>query len=273
MAIQDKYLNIPDVQNYEDARGIALQQVGVKNVEMPIAILQKNGHTQPVAANITLSVDLPKESKGTHLSRFVIQLNESIENKAFCYNLKSFLADTQERLQASASHIKMDFRYFVDKPSPISNYSAPMAFGCSFEARLLGKEDYGFVLGIEVPIATLCPCSKAISDYGAHNQRALIRAKIAFDTEADHEVVWIEDLVKDLDECASCPVYPILKRADEKYVTERAYDNPKFVEDVMREVIATLRKKPGVVGFEIEVEALESIHGHNAWAYQKEGLI
>lgn len=264
---------LADVQGYADTRGIELQKVGVKNVEVPINILQKNGHTQVVAANITMSVGLPQAEKGTHMSRFIIQLAERCANKAFCYNLKEFLADTQQRLKATSAHIQIDFRYFVDKPSPVSDYVAPMAYQCSFDAALKGSTDYTFVLGIELPIATLCPCSKAISDYGAHNQRALLKAKVLLDTEDDHhQVVWMEDLIKAFDECASCPVYPILKREDEKYVTERAYDNPKFVEDVIREAITVLRNTPSVLGFELEVEALESIHGHNAWAYQKENM-
>jgi GTP cyclohydrolase IB len=261
-----------DVQNLVDSRGIALQKVGVKNVELPVHILQKDGITQMVSATVTLSVDLPEEYKGTHLSRFIIQLAERSEDKAFCYNLKDFLEETKTRLASNEAHIEMGFRYFVKKASPVTKMVAPMAYQCRFEAALSPKGEYQFTLGVEIPIATLCPCSKAISDYGAHNQRAMIRAKVRLDMDNDHQVLWIEDLADALDECASCPVYPILKRADEKYVTERAYDNPKFVEDVMRECVATLRATPSVLGFELEVEAFESIHGHNAWAYQNEGL-
>lgn len=261
-----------DVQNSLDSRGIALQKVGVKNVEIPVHILQKDGGTQLVTASVTLSVDLAEEYKGTHLSRFIIQLAERSESKAFCYNLQAFLEETRQRLGSQAAHIEMGFRYFVKKASPVTGMVAPMAHQCSFSASLSSNNEYQFMLGIEVPVATLCPCSKAISDYGAHNQRAMIRANILLDTQHDNQVLWIEDLVAALDECASCPVYPILKRADEKYVTERAYDNPKFVEDVMRECVATLRNVSSVKGFQLEVEALESIHGHNAWAYQKEGL-
>jgi GTP cyclohydrolase IB len=260
-----------DVQSHADTRGIALQKVGVKNVELPLHVLQKDGHTQMVAASVTMSVSLPEEQKGTHLSRFIIQLAEQNDSIAFCYNLKQFLEETQRRLDATNAYIKMDFRYFIQKKAPISLMSAPMAVSCSFEASLHGTA-YQFALGLEVPIATLCPCSKAISDYGAHNQRAMIRTRMLLDTQHDHQVAWIEDLVAALDECASCPVYPILKRTDEKYVTERAYDNPKFVEDVIRECVATLRQVPSVKGFEVEVEALESIHGHNAWASQNEGF-
>ncbi len=260
-----------DVQSHADARGIALHKVGVKNVEVPIYVLQKDGRTQMVAASITISVDLPAEQKGTHMSRFVIQLAEKSTSKAFCYNLRDFLRETQQRLKSNTAHIEMNFRYFIHKEAPVTKIPAPVAYQCSFGASLTGEEDYKFVLGLEMPIATLCPCSKAISDYGAHNQRAIIRAKLALDTQSDYEVLWLEDLVKAFDECASCPIFPVLKREDEKYVTERAYDNPKFVEDVIRECVAVLQTYPSVTGYELEVEALESIHGHNAWAYQQEG--
>lgn len=261
-----------DIQSTPDVRGIAIQQVGVRHVEMPVPILQKDGHTQTVCANVSLSVGLSETQKGTHLSRFIIQLAERAQNQVFCFSLKEFLADTQQRLQSDSAYITMGFRYFIQKPAPVSGLVSPMAYGCSFEAALIGTSDYRFVLGVEVPIKTLCPCSKAISDYGAHNQRALVKARVQLDTQHDHEMLWIEDLVETLEACASCPVYPILKREDEKYVTERAYDNPKFVEDVIREAIAALRGNPVIRGFEVTVEALESIHGHNAWAYQKEGL-
>jgi GTP cyclohydrolase IB len=263
---------LEDVQGRPDTRGIALQKAGVKNVGIPLHVIQKDGQTQRVLANVSMSVGLAASEKGTHMSRFIIQLVESSKSKAFCCDLKSFLADTQERLNAETAYIKMDFQYVVDKPSPVTLMSAPMAYHCSFEASLVGTSTYQFILGVEVPIATLCPCSKAISDYGAHNQRAMVRAKVLLDTMNEHSVFWIEDLIQLLDNCASCPVFPILKREDEKYVTEYAYDNPKFVEDVLRDSIASLREIPSAKGFQLEVEALESIHSHNAWAYQEEGF-
>lgn len=271
MEMADKPQSLIDVQSTPDERGIDIQRVGVKNVEMPLHILQKDGHTQMVAASVSMSVALPKEHKGTHLSRFIIQLAEHYKSKAFCYNLREFLEETRERLQAEVAYVDIDFRYFMDKKAPVTGLAAPMAFPCSFRAALVGQA-YTFTLGVELPIATLCPCSKAISDYGAHNQRAMLRAEIDLDIQAEQPVLWIEDVIAALDECASCPVYPILKRADEKYVTERAYDNPKFVEDVIREAIAILRKTPGVLAFNVEVEALESIHGHNAWATHREAV-
>lgn len=143
---------------------------------------------------------------------------------------------------------------------------APMSYHCSFEGRI-EEGNYKFILGVEVPVTTLCPCSKEISDNGAHNQRALIKVKISYD---ESEQVWLEDLIELIESCASCPVYPLLKREDEKYVTEKAWENPKFVEDVLRDVVVKLRKHPVINEFEVECEAFESIHNHSAWAFQHE---
>jgi GTP cyclohydrolase I len=260
-----------DVQGLPDTRGIALQQAGVKAVEMPITLLQKNGLTQTVAALATMSVSLPAHDKGTHMSRFVMQLAEWSKERVLSLNLREFLAEMQVRLKAPSARVSLDFRYFVERPSPVSDYSAPMGYACQLAASLSETGHYSATLGLTVPIATLCPCSKAISKYGAHNQRAEVRARLALDTFADHPMLWFEDLVDLFEACASCPVYPILKRSDEKYVTERAYENPKFVEDVIRDAIAALRLLPGIRGFDLEVEALESIHAHNAWATHREG--
>lgn len=260
-----------DVQGLQDVRGIAIQQVGVKEVAMPMGVLQKDGKIQRVAASARLSVGLPGEFKGTHMSRFIIQLTEWSREKVLSLNLREFLLETMERLQVSAAQTEIKFSYFIEKKAPVSELSAPMAYECTFKGQMTGN-DCQLVLGLMVPIATLCPCSKAISDYGAHNQRAELRAQVLIDTEIEHPLVWIEDLVTTLEECSSCPVYPLVKREDEKYMTERAYDNPKFVEDVIRDSIAALRNYPGINGFSVEVEALESIHGHNAWAYHTEGL-
>jgi GTP cyclohydrolase I len=144
--------------------------------------------------------------------------------------------------------------------------AAPMSYDCSFEGRI-DNDEYKFILGVKVPVTTLCPCSKEISENGAHNQRALISVKVSYD---ETEQIWIEDLIDLVESCSSCPVYSLLKRQDEKYVTEHAYSNPKFVEDVLRDVVVKLRKHPQVKEFEVECEAYESIHNHSAWAYQKE---
>ena len=154
----------------------------------------------------------------------------------------------------------------MDKEAPVTKLSAPMCYDCSFEGQMSGT-DYKFILGVKVPVTTLCPCSKEISEYGAHNQRAMISVKVSYD-ESEH--VWLEDLIELIESCASCPVHPLLKRQDEKYVTEKAWENPRFVEDVLREVVVKLRNHSIIKEFEVDCEAFESIHNHSAWAYQQE---
>lgn len=262
-----------DVQGLADQRGVALNQVGVKNVEIPMQVVQKNGKTQTVQAIATMSVGLPAELKGTHMSRFVIQLSEWSENRAFGLDLKEFLIEAKQRLEAPSAFIELKFRYFIDKAAPVSGLTAPMAYECVFKGSLDEREQYCFILSLMVPCATLCPCSKAISDYGAHNQRAEIRADIILDAQTEHPMVWIEDVIAGFEAASSCPVYPLIKRVDEKFITEKAYDNPKFVEDVIRESTLFLRNLDGVSGFNLSVEALESIHAHNAWATHAENYL
>ncbi len=262
-----------DVQGLADKRGVTLNQVGVKNVEIPMQVIQKDGKLQTVQAVATMSVGLPAEFKGTHMSRFVIQLSEWSKSKTLCLDLKEFLVEAKERLTAPSAFIELKFRYFIEKPAPVSGLSAPMAYECIFKGSLDEQDNYRLILAVVVPCATLCPCSKAISDYGAHNQRAEIRANVIIDSNLDQRVVWIEDLVAGLEETSSCPVYPLIKRVDEKFVTEKAYDNPKFVEDVIRESTLFLREYKGITGFSLEVEALESIHAHNAWAAHAENFL
>ncbi len=262
-----------DVQGLADQRGVALNQVGVKNVEIPMQVVQKNGKTQTVQAIATMSVGLPAELKGTHMSRFVIQLSEWSENRAFGLDLKDFLIEAKQRLEAPSAFIELKFRYFIDKAAPVSGLTAPMAYECVFKGSLDEQEQYRFILSLMVPCATLCPCSKAISDYGAHNQRAEIRADIILDARTEYPMVWIEDVIAGFEAASSCPVYPLIKRVDEKFITEKAYDNPKFVEDVIRESTLFLRNLDGVSGFNLSVDALESIHAHNAWATHAENYL
>lgn len=261
-----------DVQGLADQRGVTLNQVGVKHVEIPMHIVQKDGRLQTVQALATMSVGLPAEFKGTHMSRFVIQLSEWSQNKTLCLNFREFLQEAKARLEAPSAFVDLKFRYFIDKAAPVSGLSAPMAYECEFKGSLDEQDHYRLMLSVLVPCATLCPCSKAISDYGAHNQRALIHAKVIIDPAPENRLVWIEDLVTGLENSSSCPVYPLIKRADEKFITEKAYDNPKFVEDVIREATLFLREAEGITGFSLEVEALESIHAHNAWAAHAENF-
>ena len=261
-----------DVQNQADLRGIDIQKVGVKGLELPLTIQRKNANDIVIYSTATVGVSLPAHYKGTHMSRFVEVLNEWRKNKTLGSDIKGCLEAVVEKLEAKSGYLKFDFKFFINKTSPVTKVSAPMCYDCSFEGVLdnYGEEDeeYKFYLGAKVPVTTLCPCSKEISDYGAHNQRALVSVKITY---PEDEHIWLEDLIESVESCASSALYPLLKREDEKYVTEHAYDNPKFVEDVLRDVVLKLRENDIIDSFEVECESIESIHNHSAWAYQAEG--
>lgn len=256
-----------DIQNLEDTREVDIQKVGIKHIELPLIIQRKNNSNQVVCAEARVSVSLPRKYKGTHMSRFVEVLSEWRNKNLLGVDIKGCLEKIIKKLHAQSGELEFRFKYFIDKVSPVTGLTAPMSYDCSFEGRISEDNGYKFILGVVVPVTTLCPCSKEISDNGAHNQRAFISAKVSY---PEDEHIWIEDLIDMVEGCASCPVYPLLKRKDEKYVTEKAWDNPKFVEDVLRDVVVKLRKHPVVKEFEVECEAFESIHNHSAWAYQKE---
>ena len=259
-----------DVQSSVDTRGVEIQKVGIKDFELPIVIQRKDAEDKIIYASATCGVTLPAHYKGTHMSRFVEVLNDWREKKTL--DIKSCVESMVEKLDAKSGYLKFAFKYFIDKKSPITGISAPMCYDCTFEGILENyneeDEEYRFYLGVKVPVTTLCPCSKEISSYGAHNQRAIISVKITY---PEDEHIWIEDIVSSIEKTASAELYPLLKREDEKYVTEHAYDNPKFVEDVLREVVLLLRNNDLIDSFEVECESIESIHNHSAWAYQAEG--
>lgn len=261
-----------DIQNLKDNRGVEIQKVGVKNVELPLIIQRKDEENQVVCASATVTVSLPAHYKGTHMSRFVEVLNDWREKNLLGVDVQGCVTDVVEKLDAKSGYLKFDFKYFIEKESPVTRIKSPMCYDCSFEGVLDNyqeeDEEYQFFLGVKVPVTTLCPCSKEISDFGAHNQRAIVSVKVAYDEESH---IWIEDLVKMIEKSASCELYSLLKREDEKHVTEYAYKNPKFVEDVLRDVVIELRENPIVDRFEVECESIESIHNHSAWAYQQEG--
>lgn len=259
---------LKDVQNQEDTREVDIQKVGINNLDVPLRIQRKNDTNQTVNAKVRMSVSLPRKYKGTHMSRFVEVLNLYRMKNFSSEDIKCLLSDIKKVLKAESANAKFNFQYFVDKKSPVTKLSFPLAYDCSFEGNL-NKEDYKFILGIKVPVATLCPCSKEISDFSAHNQRASVKVKVAFSQEKYN--LWPEDLIEMIESCASVPLYAILKRSDEKYVTEAAYNNPKFVEDILRDIVIKLRSDKRIESFETEIEAFESIHNHNAWAYQAEG--
>lgn len=262
-------LQLRDVQNHSDNRGIDIQKVGIKNVDVPLIIQRKGQENQVVYATAQICASLAMDYKGTHMSRFMEILNEWREKELLGVDIKGCLEAIQKKLGAKAAQVKFAFKYFIEKEAPVSKQKSLMAYDCIFEGHLDG-DNYKFFLGTKVPVTTLCPCSKEISDYSAHNQRALIKVLISYDED---EHIWLEDLISDIEKTASCEVYPLLKREDEKYVTEHAYDNPKFVEDVLRDIVLKFRNNNKIKYFEAEVESLESIHNHSAWAYQLESKI
>ena len=264
---------LKDTQNLKDSRGVDIQKVGINNLEFPLCIQRKNDTNQIVNAKVRANVSLPKHHKGTHMSRFIEVLSIWKTKNLLGIDIKGCVAAIIKRLDAKCGELKFTFKYFIDKKAPVTGFTSPMSYECSFEGILNNygeeSEDYKFILGVKVPVTTLCPCSKSISKYGAHNQRAIIKVKISYD---EKNQIWIEDLIRLVEDCASCEIYPLLKRPDEKFVTERAYENPKFVEEILRDIVVKLRENPVINSFEVDCEALESIHNHSAWAYQKEIL-
>lgn len=263
--------DLKDIQNLKDTREVDIQKVGIKHLELPLIIQRKNESNQVVNAKARVNVSLPRHYKGTHMSRFVEVLSEWKHKNLLGVDIKGCLASIIKKLNAHSGELEFKFKYFIDKKSPVTKLYSPMSYHCSFEGSMSnpGKEneEYKFTLGVKVPVTTLCPCSKEISEFGAHNQRAVVSVKVSYD-EKNH--IWIEDLVKIIEKCGSCEIYPLLKRTDEKFVTEKAYKNPKFVEDILRDVVLALREDKLIDSFEVECEAFESIHNHSAWAYQSE---
>lgn len=259
---------LKDVQMSRDYRGIEIQKVGVKNVHLPLRIEQKEGGYQTVLGNISLTANLPRHYKGTHMSRFMEILMEWSQRGLSVRQLHGVLEEAKEKLHAKRSEMTVLFKYFVPKLAPVSKNQSLLDYDCEFTASLNGHT-YDLILGVVLPVNSLCPCSKEISAYGAHNQRGLIKVSVRFKPK---EYLWIEDLIALVEQQGSCQIYPLLKREDEKYVTEHAYDNPKFVEDILRDTILALRGEPKVTWFEVEVENFESIHNHSAYAYHNEEL-
>ncbi len=258
--------DLEDVQNRTDGRQIAIDQVGVSGLRYPISVLDREQEKQHTVARLSLAVNLPHHFKGTHMSRFIEVLNEH-RGEITMRTLPEILRDLKERLDSESARVEVAFPYFLERTAPVSGARALMDYECSFVGEANGKlED--FVLGVKVPVTTLCPCSKAISDYGAHNQRGYVTMEIRSRWAADGqpELIWIEELVEIAEQSASAPVYPLLKRPDERHVTMQAHDTPVFVEDVVRNVAARLQDNARVSWFRIHAENQESIHNHNAFA-------
>ncbi|MBN2060360.1 MAG: GTP cyclohydrolase I FolE2 [Deltaproteobacteria bacterium] len=248
-----------DIQKHMDNRNIDIDQVGVKGIRYPITVLDKRNGKQQTVAKINMYVNLPRYYKGTHMSRFVEILNEH-SNRISLQNFTVILEEMKERLDAKSAHMEVTFPYFIMKRAPVSGSEGLMEYKCTFKGLLNNSSD--IITTIYVPISTLCPCSKEISDFGAHNQRGEVKLQVRF-----KKFIWIEDLIRLVEESASSDVYSVLKREDEKYVTERAYQNPKFVEDIVRDIAEKLNRDPNITWFAVESENYESIHNHNAYAY------
>jgi len=250
-----------DIQSLEDNRNITIDKVGVKNVKYPIVVEDRQNGVQNTIAVLDIFVELPHNHRGTHMSRFIEVLNR-FHRETFINNLPKFLKELKSALNADASYTLIRFPYFIKKTAPVSKIESLLAYDCFFEASL--REDFQLQIGVQVPVTTLCPCSKEISDYGAHSQRSLVTVKVSF-----AEFVWLEELIEWVENSASSEIYALLKRVDEKFVTEKAYDNPTFVEDVVREVTLKLQKDERITAFQVESENFESIHNHNAYACVK----
>ncbi|TCJ15442.1 GTP cyclohydrolase I FolE2 [Parasulfuritortus cantonensis] len=250
---------MPDVQNYHDARRIAIDKVGIKAIRHPIRVADQNGGVQHTIATFNMYVYLPHHFKGTHMSRFVEILN-SYEREFSVESFEAMMRQMVERLEAESGHVEMNFPYFISKKAPVSGVESMIDYDITFIGEIRNGE-YIQTIRAVVPVTSLCPCSKKISDYGAHNQRSHVTL-----TVRTNSFVWIEDLVRFAEDNASCELYGLLKRPDEKFVTERAYDNPKFVEDLVRDVAAALNSDERIDAYVVEAENFESIHNHSAYA-------
>ncbi len=253
------HTDLPDVQNSQDIRAIAINKVGIKDILHPVQVKGRNGKTQHTIASFNMYVDLPHNFKGTHMSRFVEILN-SHEWEISVDSFKAMLTEMTSRLDAECGHIEMGFQYFVNKKAPASGVHSLLDYYVTFigERR---ADNNTINVKVVVPVTTLCPCSKKISDRGAHNQRSHVTVNIETDA-----FIWIEEIIDLVEEQASCELYGLLKRPDEKIVTERAYDNPKFVEDIVRDIAHLFNNDKRILSYTIESENFESIHNHSAYA-------
>jgi len=249
-----------DVQNQRDHRNIPIDKVGIKNLKYPITVRDKREGFQPTVATINMYVSLPHKDRGTHMSRFVEMLNlfrPEVSLKKF----SEILGQMKKHLNAASAHVDVTFPYFIEKKAPESNSVGLMDYTC----RIIGNSDQDgeidLVSEVIVPISSVCPCSREISDFGAHNQRGEVHLSTRF-----NKFIWMEDMIELVESTASCEVYSILKRVDEKYVTEKAYNNPKFVEDIVRDIAQKLKQDDNITWYSVSAENFESIHNHSAYA-------
>jgi len=252
-----------DVAAESDSRGVELAQVGIKDLHLPVMIREKHGGMARLLGQVDASVALPHSERGTHMSRFVEILNQWSRKVVSSADLEDILRELRQAFGASRARVSLRFKYFLRKAAPVSGTVSQLDYDCEFAGEL-SNGDYRFTLGVAVPVLTLCPCSKEISDRGAHSQRAILSVRLRSQPGV---MVWLEDLIPLLEAQGSCEIFPVLKRPDEKAITEYSYDHPKFVEDVVRDTVLALAPVPGVTWYAVECDSHESIHNHIAYAY------
>lgn len=257
---QSQVKALRDMQAEPDHRNIEINKVGIKGIKYPITALDRDNGVQSTVATVNMYVRLSHQVKGAHMSRFVEVLNDYHA----ALNLRTFfemLERIRTSLDATAANLEVTFPYFLKKQAPVSGVSSYMEYTCDYIGEIVGEERH-LLIRVKVPVCTLCPCSKEISNHGAHNQRGVIAVTLLY-----REFFWIEEIIELVEASASSPVYALLKREDEKYVTEQAYERPRFVEDVVREITDKLRLDMRFQWFSVEAENQESIHNHSAYAY------
>ncbi len=262
---RDAKLPIPDVQSTPDTRRLAIDRVGIKSIRHPARIQERNGGVQHTIAHFNMYVGLPHHFKGTHMSRFVEILNAH-EREISPDTFRTMVREMVAKLEAQSGHIEMTFPYFVSKKAPVSGVASLMDYEVTFVGEIVDGREL-FTLKVVVPVTSLCPCSKEISDRGAHNQRSHVTIAVRI-----RKFLWIEEVIDIAENQASSQLYGLLKRPDEKFVTEGAYDNPKFVEDMVRDIAAALNADPRIEGYVVESENFESIHNHSAHAMIAKGM-
>jgi len=254
-----------DIQHQRDYRNIPIDKVGIKNLRYPITVRDRRDGFQHTVATINMYVDLPHKNRGTHMSRFVEMLHilqPEVSLKTFSVTLEQM----KKHLNAASAHIEVTFPYFIEKRAPVSESPGLMDYTCSIRGSSDPNGNIDLVSEVIVPISSVCPCSKEISEVGAHNQRGKVRLSTRF-----KKFIWIEDMIELVEESASCDVYSVLKRVDEKHVTEKGFTNPKFVEDIVRDIAKRLKKDTNITWFSVSAENFESIHNHSAYAHITSG--
>lgn len=256
-----------DIASERDERGIQIDRVGIRGLHLPVMVREKGGRLAHMLGEFEAGVQLPHYERGTHMSRFLQILSQWSKKAVSTVEMEQMVREIAEAFEAPAARVALSFRYFLDKCAPASGEPCQMDYECRFAAALRDGQ-YSFTLGVTVPVMTVCPCSLEISDQGAHSQRANLTVNLQ---ARPGLIVWLEDLIPLLEKQGSCEIFPLLKRADEKYVTEHAFAHPKFVEDVVRDTVLALRGLDGLTWFSAECESFESIHNHIAYAYAEHG--